>query len=127
MLLYLGWSGINNNIKSSWTMKKVITFLKRIFFGFLPSGFFFFVQAASSLQPATLTCEYMQNPLGIDTKRPELSWTFTATKRNQVQSAYEIIVSDNPEDIQLAKGNMSSTGKVITDQSMHVECGRKPL
>ena len=56
------------------------------------------VQAAS-LQPVALTCEYIENPLGIDTKTPRLSWNFTSNERNQFQSAYEIIVSDNIKDI----------------------------
>ena len=48
-----------------------------------------------SLQTAKLTCEYIHNPLGIEMKSPRLSWTLRADKKNQLQSAYEIIVSNN--------------------------------
>ena len=64
------------------------------------------LQAIPSLRPGTLTCEYIENPLGIDTKLPRLSWTFESTERNQSQSAYELIVSDNVKDIQQGRGNV---------------------
>ena len=75
------------------------------------------ITAASPLQPATLTCEYVENPLGIDTKIPRLSWAFKSTERNQFQSAYELIVGDNIKDIKQAKGNVWSTGKVSSKQN----------
>ncbi len=40
-------------------------------------------QAASVLKPETLTCEYIDNPLGIAEQVPRLTWTLTATGRNQ--------------------------------------------
>ncbi|MEO6001267.1 MAG: alpha-L-rhamnosidase C-terminal domain-containing protein [Chitinophagaceae bacterium] len=58
-----------------------------------------FSQSTSSLLTDKLTCEYIQNPLGIDTKSPRLSWTLTSKERDQVQTSYELIVSDNLNDI----------------------------
>lgn len=94
---------------------------KHITFTCFLSACFFIANAASPLQPATLSCEYMQNPLGIDTKQPRLAWTFTSSQRNQMQSAYELIVSDNIKDIQQEKGNSWSTGKVISDENIQIE------
>lgn len=85
------------------------------------------VQAASPLQPTLLRCEYLINPLGIDTRSPRLSWNFIATENNQVQSAYEIIVSDNLVDIQEGKANIWSTGKILSSQSIHIEYDGKAL
>ena len=85
------------------------------------------VYAASPLQPAWLTCEYIENPLGIDTKSPRLGWTLAATERDQVQSAYEIIVSDNAVAIAKAEGNVWTTGKIISSQNIQVEYAGKPL
>jgi alpha-L-rhamnosidase len=79
------------------------------------------IQGYSQLQPTKLTCEYIENPLGIDVKSPRLSWNFTATERNQFQSAYEIIVSDNLKDIQQNKGNVWQSGKVNTSQNLHIQ------
>ncbi|MFM9908135.1 MAG: family 78 glycoside hydrolase catalytic domain [Chitinophagaceae bacterium] len=83
--------------------------------------------AGGPLQPAALTCEYIRNPLGIDTRVPRLSWNFTASKNNQFQSAYEIIVSDNFDDIQQGKGNYWSTGKLVSTQSLHLQYKGSPL
>ena len=80
-----------------------------------------FVLAAPFLQPVNLTCEYMHNPLGIDIAKPRLSWNFIATGRNQLQTAYEIIVSDNEKDSRLLKGNTWQTGKITSPQSIQVE------
>ncbi len=86
-----------------------------------------FTYAASSLQPAHLTCEYIENPLGINTKIPRFNWTFVSTERNQFQSAYELIVSDNLKDIQQNKGNVSSTGKITSSQNIQIEYAGKDL
>ncbi len=83
--------------------------------------------ATSSLQIDKLTCEYIENPLGIDTKIPRFNWTFKSTERNQFQSAYELIVSDNATDIQQQKGNMWSTGKITSSQNIQIEYGGKTL
>lgn len=39
-------------------------------------------------------CEYVKNPLGIDTKKPRFSWKIKALKRGGKQSAYQIQVFD---------------------------------
>jgi alpha-L-rhamnosidase len=82
------------------------------------------------LKTAKLTCEYLENPLGIETSRPRLSWTMVqnATNlRNQQQTAYELIVSDNEQAINSLKGNYWESGKQNSAQSIHVEYAGKPL
>jgi alpha-L-rhamnosidase len=74
----------------------------------------------AALQPGQLTCEYIINPLGIDTKLPRFNWTLQSTGRNQYQSAYEIIVSDDLKRIQAGTGTHWSTGKIITSQTLHI-------
>ena len=81
----------------------------------------------SQIHPISLVCEYIANPLGIDVQKPRLSWKFTATNRNQTQSAYEIIVSDNAQEIQQNKGSVWQTGKISTDQNVHIEYAGQPL
>lgn len=73
------------------------------------------------------TCEYIENPLGIDVSRPRFSWTLNATKRNQVQTGYEIIVSDNLNDIKANRGNVWSSGKMNSKQNTHVVFEGTPL
>ncbi|CAG5017646.1 Alpha-L-rhamnosidase [Dyadobacter sp. CECT 9275] len=83
--------------------------------------------AVPALLTGRLTCEYMENPLGIDIRKPRLSWTLESVLRNQRQTAYEVLVSDNQKDIAGLKGNVWQTGKVSSDQNLHVEYNGKAL
>ncbi|MBE9461495.1 family 78 glycoside hydrolase catalytic domain [Dyadobacter subterraneus] len=74
-----------------------------------------------------LTCEYIENPLGIDTAIPRLSWTLRADERGAKQSAYEIIISDNATGILAGKGNYWESGKVVSNQSLHINYQGKLL
>jgi len=60
-----------------------------------------------------LLCENQTNPIGLDVQQPRFSWQLVSDQRNVSQTAYEIVVSD-------AKGTMWKTGKVMSDQSVHV-------
>ena len=81
----------------------------------------------ADLKPDLLTCEYKENPLGIDVKKPGLTWTLSSQKRNQVQSAYEIIVSDNETAINQLKGNMWNSGKIKSPETIQIEYNGLPL
>lgn len=96
--------------------------MKKIAFTFLASiTIVYSVSAASLLQPLELTCEYLKNPLGIDIALPRFGWTFNVAGRDQIQTAYEIIVSDNLKDIQQGNGSTWSTGKILSAQNIQVE------
>ena len=82
---------------------------------------------AASLQTGKLTCEYLENPLGIDMARPRFSWTLVSDGRNQKQLAYELIVSDNREDVERLNGNVWKTGKMTTSRSLHLVYDGLPL
>ncbi|HEY2580166.1 MAG TPA: family 78 glycoside hydrolase catalytic domain [Mucilaginibacter sp.] len=82
---------------------------------------------ATDLKPHLLTCEYKENPLGIDIKKPGFTWTLSSTKRNEVQSAYEIIVADNETAVNQLKGNMWNSGKVVSSGSIQIEYNGFPL
>jgi alpha-L-rhamnosidase len=84
-------------------------------------------EAFAQLQPDRLTCEYKENPLGIDTRKPRFSWTFLSSDRNQLQSAFEILVSDSQEDIQKLNGNMWTTGKTMSSENTLIEYTGTPL
>ena len=85
------------------------------------------LDAASPIQPERLTCEYLQNPLGIDSKTPRFNWTISSPGRNHLQSAYEIIVSNKLNEVQQLKGSLWSTGKVTSNQNIHIEYKGSPL
>ncbi len=83
--------------------------------------------ATGPLEPANLLCEYIINPLGINTAQPRFAWICISKENNKMQSAYELIVSDNLKDINEHKGNMFSTGKVASSKTTQVEYDGKPI
>ena len=77
--------------------------------------------AKTTLTPGELFCEYLKDPVGIDARDPELGWTLVSPERNQFQTAYELIVSDNVADIRNGKGDVWTTGKILTGNSQHIK------
>jgi alpha-L-rhamnosidase len=70
--------------------------------------------------PQNLRCEYEHNPLGIDVAQPRLSWEVNDTRRDAVQSAYQVVVAAIEMDAAAGKGTIWDSGKVASDQSIHV-------
>ncbi len=75
---------------------------------------------ASSLKPLGLRCEYLQNPIGIDEVHPRLSWRVESGQRGQSQSAFQIIVAATAEELAGESGSRWDSGKVQSDQTLHV-------
>ncbi len=74
-----------------------------------------------------MTCEYLENPLGIEILKPRFAWTLTSPVKNQYQSAYEILVSDNAGSLDLGRGNQWSSGKILDSNTIQIEYGGIPL
>ena len=73
------------------------------------------------LTPHRLTCEYFTNPIGLDVRQPRLSWQVSAEQRGARQTAYQILVSENPAvEKDPVAGVLWDTGKIISDSSLHV-------
>lgn len=67
-----------------------------------------------------LTCDDKQNPLGIETACPRLSWNILANYTGVMQHAYRILVSDKLEMLQQGKGNVWDSGKINSGRSIQV-------
>lgn len=78
----------------------------------------------SDLKVVRLSCEYKENPLGIDVKRPRLSWQIESDRRGVMQSAYQIQVSQSDSTFNEI---VWDSGVVKSDQSIHVEYAGDPL
>ena len=74
--------------------------------------------------PVTLRCEYLTDPVGIDVASPRLYWVLQNSGRAAAQSAYQVLVSTNPE---VAQGEQWDSGKVASAQFAHVAYGGKAL
>jgi len=77
--------------------------------------------------PYNLRCEYLVNPIEIDTPFPRFSWILEHEQRNQSQSAYEIIVSSEESLSSSEEGDLWDTGKVISEGNVNIEYNGKPL
>jgi alpha-L-rhamnosidase len=60
------------------------------------------------------------NPEGIDVLNPKLSWNIHSDQRNIRQTAYHILVSSSQEKLEQNEGDLWNSGKVFSDQSIHV-------
>ena len=74
-----------------------------------------------------LRCEYLTNPLAVDTPRPRLSWEMTSDVTGAAQTAYRILAADSPETLKKNEGNLWDSGKIEGDQSLHIHYAGKPL
>ena len=83
-------------------------------------------RSTANLIPTYLRCEYRVNPLGIDVLKPRLSWILESGERGQKQTAYRILVASSEENLKHNKGDLWDSGKVESDQSIHIEyCGKE--
>ncbi|MCP3930147.1 MAG: family 78 glycoside hydrolase catalytic domain [Bacteroidetes bacterium] len=76
--------------------------------------------------PIDLKCEYLIEPIGIDSPQPRLRWKLEDQRNGALQTAYEIIVGTNAADVINGTGNMWQTGKVA-DEVMLVTYAGKAL
>jgi len=92
-------------------------------------------EARGAVALKNLRCEYRENPLGIDSLQPRLSWIITADDaagsstpaRGVRQSAYHVLVASSLDLLARDQGDLWNSGKVATDQSIQVEYAGKPL
>jgi alpha-L-rhamnosidase len=88
--------------------------------------------ALHAAEVVNLRCEYLTDPLGIDVVKPRLSWVMEdrgqeSGSRGLKQTAYQVLVASSEELLRKDQGNLWDSGKVVSDQSIHVEYAGKPL
>jgi len=74
-----------------------------------------------------LRCEYLKEPLGVDVLKPRLSWMVETRARGWRQSAYQILVASNREMLGRDRGDLWDSGRVVSDQSLHIPHAGEPL
>ena len=86
--------------------------------------------AAASVHPQQLRCEYRANPQGIDVLDPRLSWILDPADpqaRGLRQTAYWVLVSSSEQALRAGTGDLWDSGKVQSNQSIHVVYRGRPL
>jgi len=81
----------------------------------------------SSLRITNLRCEYQVNPLGIDVAHPRFNWQMLSDQRGARQTAYQVLVAGSERDLSENRAELWDSGKVESDQSIHVVYNGQPL
>lgn len=76
---------------------------------------------ASSLTPYDLRCEYLDNPMGIDSVEPRLSWRLSSEERGQKQVAYRILVASTAEKLAAEEADLWDSGKTESEKSLFIK------
>ncbi len=76
--------------------------------------------AIAGCETGNLRCEYLLNPIGIDSPKPRFTWMMVDNSREAAQSAYELIVGTDLSKVASGVGEKWATGKV-TSAAMLVE------
>ncbi len=76
---------------------------------------------------AHLTCENLNEPLGINTSSPRLSWINSSNRQGTLQTAYQILVAGDPEKLTEEDADFWNSGKIESPGSVSVEYSGKPL
>ena len=84
-------------------------------------------QRASVVAASSLRCEYLTDPLSIDTREPRLSWQVESNTRGARQIAYHIIAATTAAGLAANKRDLWDTGKVASNQTIQIAYQGKPL
>jgi hypothetical protein len=74
-----------------------------------------------------LRCEYRVDPLAVDASQPRLSWEIHDSRRGARQTAYQVLVASSAEKLAADQADLWDSGRVASDQSIHVVYAGKPL
>src|SRR5258706_12108458 len=81
----------------------------------------------AKLAVVRLRTEYKENPLGIDVRKPRLSWQLQAPGRGVVQSAYQIRVARSAGGLGGGSDQVWDSGRVTSDESTQRAYDGQPL
>ncbi len=77
--------------------------------------------------PYNLRCEYLNNPIEIDTPNPRFTWHMHHEQRAQKQTTYQILVSSKKEFSQSDYGDLWDSGKVESENNVNIVYEGKEL
>ncbi|HEY5915392.1 MAG TPA: glycoside hydrolase family 78 protein [Verrucomicrobiae bacterium] len=83
--------------------------------------------AFAKITPEELRCEYLVNPLGIDSPAPRLSWICVSGERAQRQSAYQILVASSEANLKADRADLWDTGQVNSSETAQIAYRGTPL
>lgn len=87
---------------------------------------------SEGMASARLRCESLNEPLGIDARRPRLSWIMEASAagasvRGQRQTAYRILVASSVSRLEAEEGDLWDSGRIESAESVGIVYAGRPL
>lgn len=74
-----------------------------------------------------LTTEYRRNPLGIDVLNPRFAWQMDTDRQGARQTAYQVTAASQTNLLNTGKPDLWDSGRVESNQSVHVAYNGHPL
>lgn len=84
-------------------------------------------QGISGISASSLRCEYLTDPLAIETLEPRLSWRIESKSRGAKQTAYQILVASQQANLAANKGDLWDTGKIASSETIQITYRGKKL
>lgn len=84
----------------------------------------FIVFAQSQVLPIKLKCEHLENPVGIDSQKPRLSWQLSDLRMGAKQRGYFVYVGADSLEVTKGVGNCWSFGKKDCDKTLIIYDGQ---
>jgi alpha-L-rhamnosidase len=86
-------------------------------------------RAAVENVPTGLMCELMEHPerTVITDPQPDFGWVVNSPAKNELQSAYQILVASTAAKLKTDTGDLWDSGRVVSSQSVAVEYDGSPL
>ena len=85
------------------------------------------IAARAGIRPTELRCEYAVDPIGVGPEAPRFSWLPESLRRDQKQTAYQILVATSTEQLAGDIGDMWDSGRVDSNRNVNVTYQGKPL
>ncbi|MDB5190450.1 MAG: Bacterial alpha-L-rhamnosidase [Segetibacter sp.] len=101
-------------------MKKRLTYLTIFLTGLVVILASFRDRVVTTIQVKNLRIEGLVNPKGVDVTLPRLSWEVGGEQRGLEQTAYQILVASSAANIAGDKADIWNSGKVSSNQNVHV-------
>lgn len=88
---------------------------------------FFLLAASTYAIPVHLRTNALNTPIGLDTPKPTFSWMSNATTPNWTQSAYEILVDPDVENLRPDHAASWDSGRIASSESLDIAYAGVPL
>ncbi len=85
------------------------------------------VTRGAGLTPEHLRCDYVVNPLGVDSQPPRLFWQVASDERGEKQTGYEILVASSAQQLANDHGDLWDSGQVNSDATLQIDYAGKNL